>query len=154
MKILRGVLFGSLILLQCTAVLAADGKVKSEFGLGIVLGEPSGLNAQWFWGPKSSVDVTAAWSFNNWFMTVADYQIYNYIGDAPMEWRWYYGLGAYLALPENENGIFGARIPLGIKYHFPHSQLDAWGEVAPALEIVPDTKAQLQGGLGVTLWLW
>lgn len=146
-------LLAGLILLPGTVGLAADGRANSEFGLGLVVGEPSGLNAQFFWGPKSAVDVTAAWSWNDWFMTTADFQVYDYIGDAPREWRWYYGLGGYLAVPEHD-GILGIRIPLGIKYHVPHSQIDVWAEVAPALQVIPGTEAEFHGGLGVTLWLW
>ena len=131
----------------------AEAQERDEFGLGLMIGEPSGLNAQFFWGPKTAVDVTAAWSFNDWFMTMADFQIYDYIGDAPREWRWYYGLGGYLALPENEDGTLGIRVPLGIKYHFPHSYVDVWAEVAPALKLVPETEAAFQGGLGLTFWL-
>jgi hypothetical protein len=148
------VLLAGLVLLPFSIATAADGSSKNEFGLGLVVGEPSGLNGQFFWGPKSAVDITAAWSWSDWFMTMADFQIYDYIGDAPREWQWWYGLGGYLAVPENEDGILGVRIPLGIKYHIPHSQMDAWGEVAPALQIIPDTKAEFQGGLGVTVWLW
>jgi hypothetical protein len=147
-------LFAGLILLPCAIALAADGRTPSEFGLGLIVGEPSGLNAQIFWGPKSAVDITAAWSWNDWFMTMADFQIYDYIGDAPREWRWWYGLGGYLALPENQDGTLGIRVPLGIQYHVPHSQIDLWVEAAPALQVVPDTEAEFHAGLGVTVWLW
>jgi len=154
MRTVSWALLAGLILLPWAAGLAADGRANSEFGLGLVIGEPSGLNAQFFWGPKSAVDVTAAWSWNDWFMTTADFQVYDYIGDAPREWRWYYGLGGCLAVPEKDDGILGIRIPLGIKYHIPHSQVDLWAEVAPALQVIPDTEAEFHGGLGVTLWLW
>ncbi|MBI5059401.1 hypothetical protein HZB60_06435 [candidate division KSB1 bacterium] len=131
---------------------AADTDRK-EFGAGIVLGEPSGLNGQWYWSNRSAVDVTIAWSWHDWFFTAADYQVYDYVLDAPREWRWYYGGGAYLTLPKNEDGTIGLRLPLGLKYHWPHSAIDTWVEVAPALQLAPDTQAELQGGLGFTFWL-
>jgi hypothetical protein len=142
------------VLILFSSVIDADAQDRDEFGMGLLIGEPSGLNAQFFWGPRTAVDVTAAWSLSDeWFMTIADFQVYDYIGDAPREWRWYYGLGGYLALPENDDGTLGVRIPLGIKYHFPHSYIDVWAEVAPALELVPETQAAFQGGLGLTFWL-
>ena len=136
-----------------SSLLAADKEPK-EFGAGVVLGEPSGLNGQWYWSSRAAIDVTVAWSWRDWFFTSADYQVYDYLMDAPREWRWYYGGGAYLTLPENEDGTVGLRLPLGIKYHWPHSTIDTWVEVAPALQLAPDTEAELQGGIGLTFWLW
>ncbi len=124
-----------------------------ELGVGIVLGEPSGILGQFFMSHASLLDVTAAWSLDDWFMVAADYQIYNNLADAPPEWMWYYGLGGYVAFPENEDGIFGARVPLGISYSFPRSIVDVWVEIDPALQVLPDTEAELQGGIGLTIWL-
>lgn len=126
---------------------------RDEFGLGIVLGEPSGVNAQVYWTPHSTVGITAAWSVHDWLFVAADYQILNRLGDSPPEWRWFYGLGAYLGTPHNARGLIGGRIPLGIKYKIPSSIVDVWGELVPALRLVPDTQAEFQGGIGVTLWI-
>lgn len=126
---------------------------QNELGIGMVVGEPSGIHSQFFWSHCSAIELTAAWSWNDWLSVSSDFQMYDYVLDWPREWKWYYGLGAYLTFPENEDGTFGARIPLGIKYHFPHSIVDIWLEADPALELVPDTQAQFQCGLGVTFWL-
>lgn len=150
----KGLWIGLALILAVSYTYAAESADRDEFGLGLVLGEPSGLNTQFFWSSKTSIDVTAAWSWKDWFTTAADFQVYNYIADAPREWKWYYGLGGYLTLPENEDGTLGVRIPLGIKYHFPHSSIDVWAEVDPALQLAPDTEAEFQGGLGLTFWLW
>ncbi len=141
---------GLVIAITC---LCASAGERSETGIGLILGEPSGVNAQFFWSSRSAVDITAAWSFDDWFQVMGDYQVYDYILDAPREWKWTYGVGAYLALPDNESGTMGLRIPLGIKYHFPHSNIDVWVEAAPALQVAPDTKGLLQGGLGLTYWI-
>ena len=133
---------------------AASTRDKNEFGLGITLGEPSGIHGQFFWSKKSALDITAAWSFHDWFMTTADFQIYDYLLDSPAEWRWYYGFGTYLALPKNDDGTFGVRIPIGLKYHFPHSYVDVWAEIDPALRLISDTRAEFQAGIGATFWLW
>jgi hypothetical protein len=142
-----------LFFMSVSAAYAASDKDSHEFGLGIVLGEPSGINGQFYWGPKTAIDVTAAWSFHDWLMVAGDFQVYNYILDSPREWKWYYGIGTYLALPKNDHGSFGVRIPLGLRYHIPHSVVDVWGEVDPALKLVDETAADLQGGIGVTFWL-
>ncbi len=129
-------------------------KDRQEAAIGLLLGEPSGINGQVFWSSRSAVDLTVAWSWSDWVQVIGDYQIYDYILDAPREWKWTYGLGAYLALPENEGGTFGVRVPVGVKYHWPHSYIDTWIELAPALQVAPDTEARLQAGIGITYWLW
>lgn len=131
----------------------ANLESRDEVGLGIVLGEPSGLHGTFYWGQKQAVDVTAAWSFHDWLMLAGDMQFYNYIPNLPHEWRWFYGVGAYIAVPSNDQGNFGVRIPLGLKYHFPHSPVDVYGEIVPALKLVPETEALLQGGIGITFWV-
>ena len=140
----------ALVLTSASSFAAVD---RNEFGLGFVIGEPTGLNAQFFWNKNTAVDFTAAWSMGDWMMLAGDYQIYNYIGDAPREWRWYYGLGAFLKFPEDEDLKLGFRVPLGVKYHFPYSIIDIWAEIAPGIELIDDTNAILHGGLGLTLWL-
>lgn len=144
------ILFAVLLVSFEKATAAEAGR---ELGLGIVLGEPSGVLGQFFMSRSSLLDVTVAWSLDDWFMVAGDYQVYNNLADAPPEWLWYYGIGGYLAFPENEDGIIGARVPLGISYSFPRSIVDVWVEVDPALQIIPDTEAELQGGLGITFWL-
>ena len=128
---------------------------SGEVGLGIVLGEPSGAVGQFFMSKNSRLDVTVAWSFREEvdFLTAVDYQIYNNIADAPREWSWYYGIGGYLAFPKHGDGILGARVPIGIAYSFPHSIVDVWIEADPGLRLIPETEADMMGGVGVTFWI-
>jgi hypothetical protein len=126
-----------------------------DLGLGIVLGEPSGVNAQFFMTNRSTLDITAAWSFRHDgnLLVAADYQWYNNIADAPEEWSWYYGVGGYVGFPEHDEGILGVRIPLGIVYSIPRSIADVWLEVDPALKLIPETDGDFMGGIGITFWL-
>jgi hypothetical protein len=142
-----------LLILAGSSWAATNLEGRDEVGLGVILGEPSGLHGTFYWGQQQAIDVTAAWSFHDWFMLAGDMQFYNYIPNSPHEWRWFYGAGAYLAVPSNDQGVFGVRIPLGLKYRFPHSPVDVYAEIVPALKLVPETEAVLQGGLGITFWV-
>jgi hypothetical protein len=150
----RAVLAG-LIALGCFMGPSSAALRGRELGLGMVLGEPSGVLGQFFMTRNSLLDVTLAWSLDNdvGLLAAADYQIYNNIADAPPEWSWYYGLGGYLAFPEDEDGVLGARVPLGIAYSFPRSIVDLWLEIDPGLQLLPDTEAELMGGVGITFWI-
>lgn len=149
-KIKLTLVFSILLSVCSVGVMAQD---KNETGIGILLGEPSGINGQFFWSKRSAVDVTAAWSFKDWLFVAADYQRYDYLMNLPREWKWTYGFGGYLTLPESEDGTFGFRLPVGLRYHFPHSDIATWAEIAPALELIPDTSPQLQLGIGLTYWI-
>jgi hypothetical protein len=142
----------SLLLPLCSS-LPAQADEPNEFGAGIVLGEPSGVNMQFYWDNNQAIDLTAAWSFSDWLTVAGDFQIYNYLLDAPREWRWFYGIGSYMTFPEDDDLTWGVRIPFGVKYHFPYSIVDVWAEAAPGLELLEDTEAIFQGGIGVTFWL-
>lgn len=149
----RLILLSGLILVLTTNLLAKD---RNGFGIGPVVGEPTGLNAQFYWDKNSAVDVTTAWSWDNWLLVSVDFQMYDYFMDMPREWKWSYGGGVYmnLANDDHEDNALGIRVPLGLKYHFPYSIVDVWGEVAPGIELAPDTKFAFQGGIGLTFWLW
>ena len=143
----------ALMLLTTSSALAKD---RNQFGIGPFVGEPTGLNAQFFWDKSSAVDVGTAWSWDKWLLVSADFQMYDFFMDMPREWQWYYGGGVFmnLANDDHDDNTFGVRVPLGMKYHFPYSIVDAWAEVAPGVELAPKTKFSFQGGIGLTFWLW
>ena len=141
----------------CCAYLTSFAADRDEFGVGPFLGEPTGLNAQLFWDRHSSVDVGGAWSLSDqWLALTADFQRYNYIMDMPKEWKWYYGAGTYLTLArdDKDDNTFGIRVPLGLRYHFPYTIMDIWGELTPAVELAPATRGRVHGGIGLTFWLF
>lgn len=142
-----------LTFLVVTASSAAD---RNGFGIGPVVGEPTGLNAQFFWDKSSAVDIGAAWSWDEWLLLSADFQMYDYFMDMPRDWKWFYGGGVYMTVAndDHDDNTLGVRVPIGLKYHFPYSIVDVWGEAAPGIELAPDTKFAFQGGIGLTFWIW
>lgn len=147
-------LFAFCLLLALSVNLFA--KERNGFGLGPVVGEPTGLNAQFFWDRSSAVDIGAAWSWDEWMLLSADFQMYDFFMDMPREWKWFYGAGVYMTVANDshEDNSLGVRIPIGLKYHFPYSIVDVWAEAAPGIELAPDTKIAFQGGIGLTFWIW
>lgn len=120
------------------------------FGLGIIVGEPTGLNAKLWTAENTAFAATAAWSLSNdWMLINADFLRHSYSvfnvnkGSMPL----YYGLGASLGL--GTDFILGARVPVGISYIFADAPLDVFLEVAPVLMLIPDIDFELQGGVGI-----
>ena len=139
---------------------------QDGLGLGIIVGEPTGISIKKWLNDKHAVDAAAAWSFyeNESFQFHADYLIHNFtllksdeiIGKLPV----YFGLGTRLKLKEENKGkgrndedtLFGVRIPFGISYLFADIPIDVFVEVVPILDIVPDTEFEINAGIGARFY--
>lgn len=136
-----------LIVVMGTATVWSEG----DFGLGIVLGQPTGITAKYWLGVRSSIDGAVAWSFvhNGSLYLHADYQHYVFDIAATQSGRlgFFLGLGGRVLFADDFN--LGVRVPLGLIYLFSGVPLDLFLEVAPVLELLPATVAS--GGAAVGL---
>ncbi len=92
---------------------------------------------------------------DEWFYLHGDYLIHNYRlekeikedieGDLPF----YYGIGGRVLLKENDDTRIGIRIPLGLDYRFADRKLDVFVEIAPIIDLLPETEFALTGGVGI-----
>ena len=131
----------------------------SSFGLGLTIGEPTGISAKLMQGNQnSSINLAAAWSVgpNDHLYLKGDYVWYNnsILNADPENGRLpvYYGLGAMAVLVDDENGdgdsILGVRIPFGIDYFSDEIPFDFFLEIVPVIELLPSTDFSLSGGIG------
>ncbi|MCK5153982.1 MAG: hypothetical protein KAQ93_06440 [Spirochaetales bacterium] len=117
----------------------------AEQGIGIVLGEPTGLSYK-----TGNLAIGLGWSF-----ATADSRI-----DATADWwlindhliemfDWYLGAGIKLGLNLN-NDIFniGFRVPIGVQW-WPVEQLEIFLEIAPGILLIPATEPDIGAGLGL-----
>lgn len=124
------------------------------FGLGIVLGEPTGLSAKLWTGSSNAFDFAAAWSFkgDGQLLLQADYVWHSFdlirvsSGRLPL----YYGIGGRIIFADDP--LLGFRIPLGLNYQFASAPIDIFAEIVPILDLIPSTDFDLGGGLGVRFW--
>lgn len=127
------------------------------FGLGVLLGEPTGVSAKLLMGSRNAADLGLAWAFGNELFAVhADY-LFSFPGlvvvkgaDVPP----FVGLGAYLhAVGAPRDGgtdvAFGVRFPVGIAHLFTSAPIEVSLELVPCLVLVPGTDFNLQGGIAV-----
>ena len=123
----------------------------SGFGLGIILGEPTGISAKLWTGQSTAIDGAVACSFgrNEALHLHVDY-LFHYFnlfdienGKLPL----YFGIGGRVKLTDDTK--VGVRIPVGIDYMFSNAPVDIFLEVVPLLNLVPDTDFDINAGLGV-----
>jgi hypothetical protein len=151
----RIVALGLLVLAGGLASLSEAGPV----GVGIVLGEPTGLTAKQWLGRGHAVDAAAAWSFAD--ETALHFQMdYLFHRPGPPEIEapglfFHFGLGGRIKLVDDEgrgkddDDRIGVRFPLGLDYLFAKSPLEAFLEIAPILDLAPESDFEINGGIGL-----
>lgn len=130
------------------------------FGLGIVIGEPTGISLKNWQGRTTALDGAIAWSFagNDFIQLHGDYLSHNFsllkveAGQLPF----YYGIGGRIKFTSGDNNKdsedktrLGVRIPLGLAYLFEKVTLDIFVEVVPVLDLVPETQFDLNAAIGI-----
>lgn len=130
---------------------------RGPFGLGIILGEPSGLSAKVFVAGPHAVQVHLGFGVGRrgFLVLIADYlfhvkDLVPPIGDVGFLWP-YAGLGGRLGVLERRNDedvIFGLRIPLGASFGFNAVPIEVFAEFAPGIGLLPETRAIFDGGIG------
>ena len=125
----------------------------SGLGAGLIIGEPTGISAKSWLSSHDAIDAGLAWSISHgWFHIHADY-LRHAFGLIPVEkgqFPLYFGAGVKIGLGNDVS--IGLRVPVGLAYLFDGTPLDIFIEIAPGLQIIPDTKFDMGGGIGVRYW--
>ena len=138
-----------LITIVFSSAAAAEG---GPFGLGIILGEPTGLGGKLFLTKKNAIDGAVAWSLegDNDFHIHGDYlyHSYNLIIVDGAELPLHFGVGGRIKFRENHDDEVGIRFPVGLNYIFDTAPFDVFLEIVPILNLAPDSDFDLNAALG------
>lgn len=134
----------------CAGTRVVEARTGGPFGMGLVLGEPTGLTAKYWVSPTGAFDFAAAWSFGprDSMYLHASYLVHDFglIQVKNEKFGLYYGIGARLVFADPAR--FGARVPLGISYELKRHPLEFFLELGPIVDLVPETELDLTGGVG------
>jgi hypothetical protein len=152
-------LFLFLLIMASKPVSAQD----HGFGLGLILGEPTGLSAKYWTSNNNAFDFGLGFAFGGDRITSHD----NYYGSSRvhfhMDYLWhsfnairsserfplYYGIGARFNSGGGYDGSFGIRGVFGIAW-FPHSTpIDIFAELVPVFQLTPSAGLGIDAGLGI-----
>jgi len=135
---------------------------EERLGVGVMLGEPTGLSVKKWMSGDRAVDAGIGWSFseNASLQLHSDYLIHKfgvltnegYKVQSPI----YYGIGGRFKLKEGSDGsgrndddpLVGIRFPLGINYLFKDSPFDIFVEIVPILDLLPEADFDYNVGVG------
>jgi hypothetical protein len=123
----------------------------SGFGLGLILGEPTGISGKYWMSPWSAIDGAFAWSLDkkSKIQIHADYLWHNYEiisvikGKLPI----YYGIGGRIIFAADN--IAGIRGVVGLNYLFANTPLDIFLELVPILDLAPEVDFDFNGSIGI-----
>lgn len=120
------------------------------FGLGVIFGSPSGINAKQWLGPRTAIDGVVAWNVGREEVLHlhGDYLFHDFdlIKAERGTMALYYGLGGRIRFEEDSR--ISVRIPVGMDYLFEKAPVDIFLELVPMLDLAPDTRFEMSGGLG------
>jgi len=129
---------------------------ESGLGVGIMIGEPSGLSFKKWINNSNAIDAGLGWSFteDGSIHFHADYLYHNYdlIKFSDAKAPLYFGIGGRFKVKNDKKSVgnsIGVRIPVGVSYQFTTAPFDVFLEVVPILDLSPDTRVSFNSALGV-----
>lgn len=119
-------------------------------GLGLIVGEPTGISFKYWTGSTTAFDAALAWSFvdEGAFHIHADYIFHNMTLISVPEGKlpFYYGIGARIKTAKDAK--LGVRVPLGLAYLFQNAPVDIFLEIVPILNLAPKTDFNINAAIG------
>lgn len=158
MKQMRLSIIVAFVLVLSLASLSSQAKGQialveaGDIEVGILLGEPTGLSAKLWSSGNTAFDLGVAWSFGDGghFHIHGDYMFHNFdffdvdSGSLPI----YVGIGGRVRLEDDDSRV-GLRVAIGLEYILESNPFSFFFEVAPIVDFLPDTEADVNGGIGI-----
>jgi hypothetical protein len=144
---MKTLLIFSFFSLLSFATFAAEG----DKGIGLILGNPTGLSGKYWLSESHAVDGGLAWSFGKHsnLSLHSDYLLHNqeafFFNDTvPLDL--FYGIGARMEFDDDIE--LGVRIPVGLVHNLKQDSADVFAEIAPILDFVSRTGLELHFAVG------
>jgi hypothetical protein len=148
-----------LLIISCAILLFFPGSMllaQGNAGIGLQLGEPTGLSLK-FWTTRSNaVDAVIGWNMiANKFTAQAGYLWHFPQPVASGSFALYAGVGGILGGGSNRNTgegefLLGARVPLGLEYIY--RAFGFYAQLDPRVNLLPAIGLGLGGGIGIRFY--
>ncbi len=126
----------------------------SGFGIGVLLGEPTGISAKGWVSQQNAIDGGLAYSFRakGSFHIHADF-LWHFpdVIESKERIPLFVGIGGRIAIRKG-TGIFGVRIPFGCAWWMRNAPIEIFAEFAPILELAPATELSANVGIGARFY--
>lgn len=141
---------------QSTSASSTSGSA-GKLGLGLIVGEPTGLSAKYWLNDTVALDGAVGWSTHDhtdlYLHSDVLWHNFNLIpvprGSLPV----YFGVGGLVRFrDDNRDNDVGIRAPVGVSYMFDNAPIDVFAEIAPAIDVAPSVRGEITGGVGIRYW--
>jgi len=141
-----------LLLLAAPSALAAE---SGGFGVGVILGAPTGLSCKAWIGPHRAIAGAASWTTSGGEHSLYLHsdllrQNHHALHLDPVWLDWHYGVG--IAIRFKEETEMGLRIPVGLDYSLTSIPMELFVEIVPVMLLTPDSSFDLDGGIGLRIF--
>jgi len=144
--------FVTLLVLFLASAALAQG---SGFGIGVMIGTPTGITAKAWVERSSALQLNVGWPSldnTNGTLLTADYVWHSHVFRSRATLPLFYGLGGTVGLSSGSN-TFGVRLVGGIEW-WPHgTSLDVFLQIAPTFYFKPSSKFDVDPGFGIRFFL-
>lgn len=136
----------------------------SRVGVGLMIGEPTGLSFKIWTSGTKAFDAGLAWSVGRYDAVNIhvdhlwhNANVFDEVDEGLL--AVYLGVGARLIFaddypdPGDNDVLMGVRVPVGINYLFDGNPLELFLEIAPVVNLVPETDFDINGALGLRVYL-
>jgi len=145
-----------ILIILCTGQTSLFSQEKNKLGLGIILGEPTGLSVRFL----NNFSGGLAWSVDNHFHMHLDYWVYK--NSIHKQLNWFIGAGGKLRVftgqsknkesKDKKVGV-GLRVPVGLQFYV-IDRVELFGEIAPGISVYPATDFDIDGGIGARYYFF
>ncbi|TKJ43751.1 hypothetical protein CEE36_03430 [candidate division TA06 bacterium B3_TA06] len=152
----RILMISMLLLIALAGAAQAAHASHGDVGIGLQLGEPTGITGKFWLGGNNAVDATIGWNIISDRFTLQAGYLYHFPLDVPTgALAAYVGVGGLLGgggyHPDHPHYpeayiLLAGRIPLGLEYIY--SPVSFYAELDPLIVLLPEVKLGFGGGIG------
>src|SRR5690554_3421887 len=142
-----------IILKPDNALAQANTGNGGNFGIGVMIGEPTGISIKSWQNSSSAFALGAAWSLagNEALHLHGDYLRHVWFRNVDHGGlAFYFGLGARVIF--DNDAELGMRVPLGLNYVFEDAPFDLFVEAVPIMNLTPSTDLAGNGAAGIRFY--
>ncbi|MFZ5940152.1 MAG: hypothetical protein ACOYXB_06225 [Bacteroidota bacterium] len=128
---------------------------SSGLGVGVILGNPTGLSAKMWTSRTTAIDGAAAWaitSYGGFIHVHADMLLHPFEFDVKKgSLPFYFGVGGRVLISSDPR--VGIRVPFGVAYAFEDVPFDVFFELVPILDLIPGSGFDMNAAIGIRYFL-
>ncbi|HEY6951176.1 MAG TPA: hypothetical protein VI758_02145 [Bacteroidota bacterium] len=137
-------------------VLATASRAQDRgFGIGVIIGDPTGISAKLWTSQSNAAQFALAWRSADPFLGTrvsfsGDYLWHSFdVIRATERFPVYYGVGGVIASGGRYDAALGFRGVFGIDWLSMHAPIDVFLQVVPVLVLAPSTDFEIGAGIGI-----